>query len=202
MVGNPHFGESLHNTAAALLESLPPGPVSVIGHSLGGYLAMELARQAPERLHSLGLVSTQARADTSAIQARRKSLMKVVAVKGVQASLSPPALLLGAASRSDPGLWGTVEGMASNVTSSGFMRGCTAAMLRSDSRNVLQQLPTDVPVAVVVGDEDSITPLACAREIARLVPHASLTVVPGCGHLAPLEAPVQVTDALLQLQDT
>jgi pimeloyl-ACP methyl ester carboxylesterase len=212
LVGNAHFSECLGVTAAALLEQLPAGGFSVVGHSLGGYLALELARCAPPgRLERMALVSTQARADSPPIQARRMALMDAVARDGPTASISPPELLLGRAarrggqwgssgSRSAGQLWELVEAMAMETTATGFARGCTAAMRRPDSRPTLRQLPPGLPLTFVVGDEDAITPVAATREMARLaVPSAELHVIADCGHLAPLEQPRQVTAAITRL---
>eukprot|EP01047_Picozoa_sp_COSAG01_P027034 COSAG01_NODE_1768_length_9274_cov_3.118583_5_plen_316_part_00 len=212
LVGNAHFSECLGVTAAALLEQLPSGGFSVVGHSLGGYLALELARRAPPgRLERMALVSTQARADSPPIQARRMALMDAVARDGPTASISPPELLLGGAarrggrwgssgSRSAGQLWELVEAMAVETTATGFARGCTAAMRRPDSRPTLRQLPPGLPLTFVVGDEDAITPVAATREMARLAaPSAELHVIADCGHLAPLEQPRQVTAAITRL---
>ena len=201
-VGDPHWSGCLKRTAAALLELLPDGPVSVVGHSLGGYLAMELVRQAPEgRIARLGLVSTQARADTPAISARRRALIAAVHADGPLAGVSAPSILLGSSGRAqcggstdDRGLWGLVEEMATEVGGDGFERGCMAAMGRPDSRPTLRSLPATLPTLLLVGNDDAVTPLAATREMAKLLGGGGrdgggrtglqVEVVKGCGHMA------------------
>jgi pimeloyl-ACP methyl ester carboxylesterase len=197
---NPHYSDSLATTATALLASLPPGRVSVVGHSLGGYLAMEMLRQAaPGRIGRLALVSTQPRADSPAIQQRRRDLMTKVRLSGPLAALSPPAVLLGEAQRGDGTMWSVVQGMANDVGAGGFASGCTAAMTRADSRDTLAALAADAtPVLLLVGAEDAITPVAATKDMGRLIAHAELAVVEGCGHMAPLERPEPVTSALVE----
>ena len=76
-IGDPHATPSLAETAAALLQQLPEAPITVVGHSLGGYLAMEMLRQDPRRIAKLGLVSTQCRADTNSIKKRHVTATRV-----------------------------------------------------------------------------------------------------------------------------
>jgi pimeloyl-ACP methyl ester carboxylesterase len=182
-----HHTNCLDATATALLDSLPPGRVSVVGHSLGGYLAMAMLRKAaPGRIDRLALISSQPRADSPAIQQRRRDLMAEVRLSGPLAAISAPAALLGEAQRSDAALWSAVETMAREVGEERLISGCTAAMGRADSRDTLGGIAAE-----------AITPLAATREMSRLIPHAKLHVLRGCGHMAPLERPQEVTSALV-----
>ena len=61
-------------------------------------------------------------------------------------------------------------------------------MNRPDSRGTLQGIPATLPVSLAVGADDALTPLAATREMHKLVPHATLEIVQGCGHMLPLEA--------------
>ena len=199
-----HHTSCLETTAAAVLESLPAGRVSVVGHSLGGYLAMAMLRKAtPGRIDRLALISTQARADSPAIQQRRRDLMAKVRLSGPLAALSSPAMLLGEARRSEAALWAIVENMACEVGVEGFASGCTAAMSRVDSRCTLGGITAEATrVLLMVGAEDAITPVAATREMSRLVTHAEVNVVQGCGHMAPLEQPEEVASALVDFLTT
>lgn len=194
-----HHTSCLDDTAAALLESLPHGPLSVVGHSLGGYLAMAMLRKAsPGRIDRLALISTQPRADTPAIQLRRRDLMAKVRRSGPLAGISPSSVLLGKVQRDDVALWSVMENMASEVGVERFVCGCTAAMNRVDSRNTLRAIIAETtPVLLIVGAEDAITPVATTREMSSLIPHAKVTVLPDCGHMAPLERPDDVSSALV-----
>lgn len=194
-----HHTQCLDATAEALLASLPPGRVSVVGHSLGGYLAMAVLRAAaPGRIDRLVLVSTQPRADSPAIQQRRRDLMTKVRLSGPLAALSAPDVLLGKAQRDNAALWKIMEGMAREVGVDRFLSGCNAAMNRMDSRDTLAAAAAEAtPVMLMVGAEDAITPLAATKEMSRLIPHATVTVLQRCGHMAPLEQPEAVTSALV-----
>ena len=194
-----HHTNCLDATATALLDSLPPGRVSVVGHSLGGYLAMAMLRKAtPGRIDRLALISSQPRADSRAIQQRRRDLMARVRLSGPLAAISPPAVLLGEAQRSDAALWSAVESMAREVGGERLISGCTAAMGRVDSRDTLRGIAAEATcVLLMVGAEDAITPLAATREMSRLIPHASVHVLHGCGHMPPLERPQEVTSAVV-----
>lgn len=163
-VGDSHHSLSLRCTARALLRSIPSelGAITVVGHSLGGYLAMELLRQAPRgRIAGLGLISTQCRADTEIVVKRRKQLIAAVRERGPLHGLSSPNKLLGSNALPDrpqkaatsaeltgnhPPMWPVIQQMAMEVGTDGFERGCTAAMTRADSRSTLTALSRDIPV--------------------------------------------------------
>jgi pimeloyl-ACP methyl ester carboxylesterase len=84
--------------------------------------------------------------------------------------------------------------MIRGQTPDGVAQGSIAMAHRPDSR---PDLPTiDVPTAVVVGEEDEITPLELAKVMSDAIPNATLSIIPGAGHLANLEAPTAFETAL------
>ena len=158
-----------------------------------------LRKAGPGRIDRLAMISTQPRADTPAIQQRRRDLMAKVRLSGPLAAISPSSVLLGKAQRDDVALWSVVENMASEVGVDRFVCGCTAAMNRVDSRDTLRaNIAETTPVLLIVGAEDAITPVATTREMSSLIPHAKVTVLPDCGHMAPLERPDDVASALVE----
>lgn len=162
--------------------------------SMGGYVAFEIMRQAPERVERLALLDTSARADTADTLSRRKSLIGLAETgrfKGVTSRLMPsfvhPDRL------NDAELTALVIGMAEKTGREGYIRQQTAIIGRQDSRRTLTGI--HVPTLVLCGADDQVTPLELSREMATDIPNSRLVVVERCGHLAPLEKPDEVNAA-------
>ncbi len=179
--------------AAALAEA--PERFALAGLSMGGYVAFEILRQAPERVTRLALLDTSPHPDAPAQTRRRRDLLALAErgeFKGVTPRLLP--LLIHEERLSDTALADVVTGMAEAVGKDAFLRQQTAIMNRPDSRPLLPRI--HVPTLVLCGREDALTPLAVHREMAGAIPDAQLVVVEKCGHLAPLERPEAVTSTL------
>ncbi len=180
--------------AARTLASLPEGPIAVLGLSMGGYVALEILRQAPGRVTHLCLMDTSARADTPEQTRRRRGLLALSEsgqFRGVTPRLLPQ--LLAPANLGTP-LGAEVMAMADRVGRPAFHRQQRAIMHRVDSRPDLPFIA--VPTLVAVGAEDTLTPPALAEEMAAGIPGARLALLPGCGHLPPMEDPAAVTALL------
>ncbi len=188
-------GESIAQMADAILAAAPPH-FALAGISMGGYLSLEIMRQAPERVTRLALLDTSARPDTPEQTARRRSLLalaqsgdfETVAVKALTALLHP-------ARQSDPTLRDTNLRMARTLGVTGLARQTEAIIARRDSRPFLAQIT--ISTLVLVGDTDAVTPADHAEEIAAAIPGAKLVVIPDCGHASTLEQPDAVNRALL-----
>ena len=150
--------------AKRILDEAPPR-FSIAGHSMGGYIALEVVRQAPERVARLALVDTTARADSEEQRARRRGLM-ALAEKGRFKGVTPQLLpnLIHADRLQDPAVAGVVLAMAERVGKAAFLRQQTAILNRPDSRPGLARIAC--PTLVVVGREDKLTPPARAEEMA------------------------------------
>lgn len=182
---------------AAHVLATAPERFALCGLSMGGYVAQEIMRQAPQRVVKLALVDTSARADTPEQLERRKGLIalaKTGKFKGVTPKLLP--FLLSPEHLQNQALCDTVMQMAERVGRDAFVRQQTAIMTRPDSRADLGTIAC--PTLLLVGREDALTPPELAAEMARGIPGAELVVIEQCGHLAPLEQP-QATTALLRL---
>ena len=186
--------DSLPAIAARLLARAPER-FALAGLSMGGYIALEVMRQAPGRVTRLALLDTGARPDTPERRQWREGLIRLAQqgrFEEVQAELWPryvhPDRL------DDRDLKATVLRMMADTGPETFVRQQRAIMARPDSRPDLHQI--EIPVLVLVGAEDASTPPELAREMAEAIEWASLVVVPDCGHLSTLERPDAVTRAL------
>lgn len=188
--------DSLVGMARRALAEAPPS-FALAGLSMGGYVAQEVMRQAPERVTRLALLDTSARADTPEQTARRRGLIELSEkgeFRGVTPRLLP--LLIHPARHEDKPLTDLVMGMAERVGKEAFLRQQKAIMGRPDGREDLRRIAC--PTLVLCGRQDALTPLALHEEIAGLVAGAKLVVVEDCGHLSTMEKPVTVTAALRQ----
>lgn len=167
---------------------------AVAGLSMGGYVALEIWRQAAPRISHLALLDTSARADTPEQTQRRLDLIALSgrgAFKGVTPRLLP--LLLHPARLEGP-VAAEVMAMAERVGVEGFLRQQRAIMSRPDSRGELAGI--NVPTLVACGAEDALTPPLLHDEMAALIPGARRLSFEGCGHLPTMEAPDAVRVAL------
>jgi pimeloyl-ACP methyl ester carboxylesterase len=187
--------DSMAELAQAVLAAAPPR-FALAGLSMGGYVAQEVVRQAPERVTRLALLDTSARADTDEQRSRRRGLIELAQkgrFKGVTPRLLPQ--LVAKERLADEELVDTVLGMAARVGRDGFLRQQKAILGRPDGRDDLARIR--VPTLVACGREDVLTPLALHEEMASLIPGARLVVFERAGHLPPLERPDAVNEALL-----
>jgi len=193
-VANHTRDDSMPALARRILAEAPPR-FALAGLSMGGYIAFEILRQAPERVARVALLDTAARADTPEASAARRLQMDL-AVSGRFSEVIEALFVrvVHPSRREDAGLRELMRLMVSEVGVDGYLRQQTANITRSDSRATLAAIRC--PTLVLVGDSDELTPPERAAEIADGIPGARLVVVPDCGHLSTLERPQAVSDAL------
>ncbi len=185
--------DSVEAMAARALASAPP-VFALLGLSMGGYVAFEVLRQAPERVTRLALLDTTAKPDTEEKKERRRALMKLAQrgrFKGVTPKLLPT--LVAPQHRKGP-VADEVMAMAARVGKQAFLRQQTAIMNRPDSRPLLPTVR--VPALVGVGAVDDVTPRPEAEEMHAGILGSSFHVFGSSGHLPPLEKPAEVTGVL------
>ena len=179
------------NTIEALARSVlvnAPPQFALVALSMGGYVAFEILRQAPERVLKLCLFDTSARADTDEQKERRRLLIALSRsgeFKGVTPRLLP--MLIHANRLQDDHLTGTIMAMAERVGREAFQNQQTAIMNRIDSRPFLPKITC--PTHIIGGHQDALTPPAILQEIAQGIRGSHLTLIENCGHLPPLEQP-------------
>ncbi len=188
-------GDTVAEVAGNILKTAPPR-FALAGISMGGYISLEIMRQAPERIVGLALLDTTARPDTPEQTAQRRLTLKQ-AQKGdfISTALASLTSLMHPARRSESPLREINERMAQAVGLDGFARQLELIISRPDSRPSLAKIT--VPTLVLVGDADALTPVDRAREIVEEISGAKLVVVPECGHLSTIERPHEVSRALL-----
>lgn len=160
------------------------GKVIVAGFSMGGYIALAAARIAPERIAGLILIDTRETADTDeARKGRYETIEKVRAegIKPVVEGMLPKMLTKGA----PPEMVEEVRSIMNESSPEGVMAALRAMGERPDSSALLPTL--NVPVLVVVGEEDPITPPADAERMAGLLPQSRLVKLPNAAHLSNVE---------------
>jgi pimeloyl-ACP methyl ester carboxylesterase len=161
---------------------------------MGGYVAFEIWRRAPQRVARLALFDTSARPDTPE-QTRRRRALLALSESGMFRGVTPRLLpqLLHPDHLATP-LAADVMAMAEHVGRPAFHRQQRAIMHRPDSRPDLPRIA--VPTLVGVGEGDILTPPDLAEEMAAAIPGARLLRVAGAGHLPSMEQPEAVTVAL------
>lgn len=193
-IGDHQNYDSIGEIARHILEYAPEKFV-LAGLSMGGYVALDVMRQAGDRVQALILLDTSARADAPEKAEDRKKLMNVAASEGIAPvvdALLPHILAERHHGRDD--LKMIVSRMARDTGPTVFTRQQTAIMNRQDSRPSLAEITC--PTLVVVGEEDTLTPPELAKEMASGIPGAQLEVVRECGHLATIAQPEAVNMAI------
>ncbi|MEE1657786.1 alpha/beta fold hydrolase [Microvirga sp. CF3062] len=186
--------DSIPAIAARLLREAPER-FAVAGLSMGGYIALEVMRQAPERVARLALLDTSARPDSVEASQDRERLIALAQAgrfEDIHSRLWPR--LVHSDRQADQDLQEVVIGMMRETGAEAYIRQQRAIMARADSRPNLPGI--EVPTLVLVGEGDAIMPPEIAREMAEMIEWASLVVVPESGHLSTLEQPERVTRAL------
>ena len=185
---------SIADMARRVLDTAPER-FALGGLSLGGYVVLEVLRQAPHRVERVALMDTSARPEHVEQTARRSALLALAEDEGFDAALQVLWPREVAPTRADdPVLHDRFLAMGRRCGEEVFARQTHAIIERADSRGDLAGVRQ--PALVLCGREDAITPLDGHEEMAALLPHARLVVLEDCGHLSTWEQPEAVTVAL------
>jgi pimeloyl-ACP methyl ester carboxylesterase len=186
---------SIEAMAASVLNKTS-AQLSVAGHSMGARVAMEMARMAPERVERLALLDTGIHPMRAGEPEKRAHLVELGQREGMRAAADawlPPMVAPGALD-ADPSLRSDLYAMVERMNPAIHQAQITALLTRPDARQVLPLLRC--PVLVGVGELDAWSPPAQHLDIVDVVPQATYVVFAGSGHMAPLEAPEAVSQAL------
>ena len=172
-------------------------PAVIAGCSMGGYVALGIAARRPDLVAGLALVDTKATADPEGARALRERIAGIAEEGGDWSAGMIDGLLGETTRRTRPDLVAAVEGAIAVAPRATVAWAQRAMAARPDARASLALLTA--PVAVVMGEEETMSPLAEQDLIREAVPHAAWVPIPSAGHLTPLEAPDAVAAALLGL---
>ncbi|MGB1009017.1 MAG: alpha/beta fold hydrolase [Thiolinea sp.] len=189
-----------HDTMSALawsvLDDAPPR-FALAGLSMGGLVAMEIMRQAPERITRLALIDTNPKAELPEVSARREPQIEKVRagqLRAVMRDEMKPNYL------SDGPHQGAIldlcMAMAEALGPGVFERQSRAIQSRQDQQDTLRTVK--IPTLILCGEDDSLCPVERHQLMHELVSHSSLQIISGAGHLPTLEQPELTTEALAQ----
>lgn len=180
-----------------LLDHLRIPKATVAGFSMGGYVALAMAALAPHRLSGLILLDTRANADDEAGRTKRDGAIADVEAHGTRGlALRQIDTQFTAATRTQHRiLVEEVRDLMLAQDKRAVVAGLQMMRNRPDRLQVLAQL--DVPVLILVGSDDKVTPLDAAQAMASAAKDATLTVIDGAAHLSPMEQAAQVNRSII-----
>lgn len=186
-------GDSMVEMARLVLDAAPP-QFALAGFSMGGYIALEMLRQARQRITRLALLDTSARADTAKKAEWRRAA--IAACEGGQFTkviedMMP--LLMHKDQQKGP-LPAFIREMADRVGIDNLVRRHRAIGMRQDARDLLRA--TVQPVRAICGRQDGMSSIEEHEEIAKLAPHGRFSIIEDCGHMTIIEQPQAVTALL------
>lgn len=194
--------EQLADDAVAVLDALHVDePAIICGCSMGGYVAQHVAIRHPERVHAVVLVDTKLEADTHEARTARADLAAKVERLGTEvvAAAMVPRLLAthpeSAGMQQRAEIESRLRTMILEQPVSTIVASLAALAARPDMSDAMRACC--VPVLLVVGAEDQITPPACLMRAEEIIPEARLLIVPHAGHMTPLETPTVFNAAVL-----
>jgi pimeloyl-ACP methyl ester carboxylesterase len=201
----PGFGESprqaspsipdMASAVLRLLDQIKVQRAAIAGLSMGGYVTLEVLRQAPNRVLALGLCSTRATPDTPEQRAGRAKTAQEVRQQGLEPFIAAmvPKLLGKSTPSRQPQLADRVREIIRRNQPDGVADALQAMGTRADSTPLLAGI--QCPTLIVAGDEDVVIPPAAAEAMRAAVPNATFTLIQGAGHLVNLEQPAAFSDA-------
>ena len=193
----PGYGAArrIEDMAAGVLQRAPDR-FALAGHSMGGRVALEIVRIAPERVLRLALLDTGVHPVAPGEVGKRHALRDLGRAEGMAALVGawlPP--MLHPARRDDPAVLEPLTAMCMRAGLSIYEAQTEDLLARPDGRPVLSAL--SCPTLVCTGEQDEWSPVEQHREIAAVIRGSHFAVLPDCGHMAPFEAPEAVNAALL-----
>jgi pimeloyl-ACP methyl ester carboxylesterase len=183
---------------AALLRLTGLPPVDAAGCSMGGYVLQELLRQDGERVKHLILVDSKAESDTVEAQNKRNAMAALAREKGA-AAVADQVLPTMLRKTPDPAVVARLREIIASQRPETIAHAAIALRDREDFVALLSD--ADIPVSIIVGGEDAVTPPTAAKALAQRVKIGRCMEIEHAGHLSPLEQPAAVAAALLSLTD-
>ncbi|MBL9051819.1 MAG: alpha/beta hydrolase [Tabrizicola sp.] len=190
----PGLGETVEKIAADVAPDLPRR-FAVIGHGLGGNIAIELVRKRPEAVSRVALISTDPLPETPQLAAEQEALLvaaKTGHLAACMAQMLPLTALHDAPWREE--VMALVQDMAANLGPDQFQRHLRVLQRRPDQQKALRK--ANVPTMIIAGESDTLIPRRRAEFLAAMMPQGCLEIIAEAGHLPQLEQPEAVTKVL------
>lgn len=181
--------------ASAVMDGAPRR-FALVGQGMGGMVAMEILRRAPERVSRIALIGTSPLPETPQMAAEREP--RIIAaqtgrlMEAVKTEMKLPASLATGPQRMD--VQALVLDMAETLGTEAFVAQSRALQRRPDQQKTMRT--TKVPALVICGEHDPLFPVKRQEFMAELIPVARLQVIPGAGHFPTLEQPEATTEVL------
>ncbi len=195
----PYSMELLANDLAALLDVLGIERATVVGHSLGGYVALAFYRRFAARVRGLGLVSSRVQNDTPEVARMRLEMADRMEREGMVpfVEFALPLFFAPRIYEERPDIVKRVRDLVMACDPRGAAEMYRGMAARTSSEDLLERL--DIPFSVVTGTADALIPPALQKYAADAVPRARYVELTGCGHFPLYEHPVETTRALRDL---
>lgn len=190
----PLSGASIEEMAEGVLATAP-ARFGLVGHWLGGLVAMEILRRVPERVAGIALLDVSPLPETSTMAGERELRIlraRTGRLDEVMLEEVPASALAPGPGREE--VQAMALEMAAALGPESFIRQSRALMRRPDQQRALRN--TKVRAMLICGEYDTICPPRRHEFLAELMPHAEFRLIMGAGHLAPLEQPVKVSKAI------
>ena len=197
VVEGPGSMDTFADDINALLENLGISQAVIVGFSMGGYVAFAFYRKYPGKVKGLVLADTRPQPDAPEGAEGRRNTAKAVQEAGATASVVDgmlPRLFTQQTIDNNKGIVDRAKAIMGSTTPQGVIADLHALADRPDSQPTMAQIT--VPTLVIVGDQDTLTPVADSELMASSIKGAKLVKVPGAAHLSPMENPEAFTAAL------
>ena len=185
---------SVEELATSVLDNSPP-KFCLMGHSMGGIVAMEICAQEPERVEKLIIIDSNAKSELEEVKLKREPQIRAVAsgklAQVMKEEMKPNYL---ADSKNQESVLNTCMEMALSLGPEVFIRQSKALRDRKDQQDSLKAL--DIPVLIICGSEDILCPLERHELMHNIIKESTLEVVPNAGHMPTLEQPIKTTEVI------
>ena len=192
VVPDYHGCTSLPEMSAAVVQQLPPGDVLLLGFSLGAYIALDIVTRHPQQVERLALISASPFADTKKIAQQRRHLIDAAEQDYESLLDSMGDFIVFGEGENAAHTRDVLKTMGQELGVAEFCRQQVATMNRSDCTATLDDIRC--PSSILCGADDAVTPLDGNQYLADHIPDARIKVLERCGHIVPLEKPVETAD--------
>jgi pimeloyl-ACP methyl ester carboxylesterase len=187
-------GDTVEQMSLNVIRDMPRR-FALLGHGLGGDVAMDVLRRLPDAVTRIALISTDPLAEPPATAAARETRLVTARAGRLDEAVAadyPAAALADTEWRDD--VLALVQDMATGLGLQAYVRQTRALQRRPDQQKVLRKVR--IPALIVAGASDTILPLRRQEFLAQLMPFGQLQIIDDAGHLPQLEQPEPVTEAL------